>query len=153
MFSLPWFLSLFRLFATTPRRKRADRSNRQLSVTVDGRKPPNTKLRFSFLLKLKSKLSSVFCWSRNPAALRRLQESVASSSQFISMIFEVLADFFAPSPPLTFRMSLPVNSRLDFGMSLTLVRFLEALDFVAMILSFPFVLELLSVGNNSLACA
>ena len=55
-----------------------------------------------------------------------------------------------PSPPLILFRSLPVNSRLDFGMPLTLVRFVEALDFVAMIFVFSFlVLELLSVRNNS----
>ncbi len=47
-------------------------------------------------------------------------------------------------------MSFPLISRLDFGRSLTLVRFVEALDFVAMIFVFSFlVLELLSVGSNS----
>lgn len=50
-------------------------------------------------------------------------------------------------PPLTFRMSLPVNSRLDFGRGLTFVRFVAADVFFAMVSSpFGLVLQLPSVG-------
>src|SRR5712691_1689347 len=126
-----------------PRNKASSRRAIKLAVARS-----NTRLRFIFLLKLKSKLSSVFCWSRKPACLRRRSSSRSprrvnsSETRLESRSMGVMASTWACCRRISSTAAMPPrrNWRKACANSIRFIWFLllrSLMDQIAVLHQFP----------------